>query len=93
MTHLNLRSYYGKTVKMKFEDGDELISFVRGIDDAEINENGLEFMTITETKVSECIDVITQQHCAGPVMDIAIRIGVEKDAAELNRLNTNSSFG
>ncbi len=38
--------------------------------------------------IHDTIKLITQQHCAGPVKDIAIRIGVEKDAAELNRLNT-----
>ena len=38
--------------------------------------------------IHDTIKLITQQHCARPVMDITIRIGVEKDAAELNRLNT-----
>lgn len=57
MGKINLRDFYGKTVKMQFKDGNELIGFVSGIDDAESNENGLESMTITGTSIAKYVDV------------------------------------
>lgn len=57
MSVMNLKSYFGKKVKIVCTDEEILVGFVEGVDEASSNDNGMESLDLSGTKYGKLVDI------------------------------------